>query len=400
MDIPVLSPIFGWLIKNLYNIFGQNYLLTLFLFALVIKFLLLPFGIKQQKNSIKQAKMRPKEMAIRKKYAGRNDRATQQKMQEEIMKLYQEENVNPMSGCLPLLIQMPVLFALYGVIIKPLTYISSLGKDLSAKLIEAAKAIIQSDADLVAEQVGESISRGDQIKLLQEISQNGSFVEKLGEKFTALTSGMEVAPWAEIQTELINLHDSFTVFGIDMTVTPTVNFSKENIPYLLIPVLTFVFAFFSTKIIRKFTYQPTTNADPAQTRSLAMMDWMMPLMSVYISFQVSSAIAVYWMFQNVLGAVQQIALYKLYPVPVITEEQIREAELQYKKNNEKKKKEVKALDYEIDDYDKTTPEEKQERVQGKKDDKDKIACAKGTLSPKIKARLKETGKTLKARKKI
>ena len=344
--------------------------------------------------------MRPKEMAIRKKYAGRNDRATQQKMQEEIMKLYQEENVNPMSGCLPLLIQMPVLFALYGVIIKPLTYISSLGKDLSAKLIEAAKAIIQSDADLVAEQVGESISRGDQIKLLQEISQNGSFVEKLGEKFTALTSGMEVAPWAEIQTELINLHDSFTVFGIDMTVTPTVNFSKENIPYLLIPVLTFVFAFFSTKIIRKFTYQPTTNADPAQTRSLAMMDWMMPLMSVYISFQVSSAIAVYWMFQNVLGAVQQIALYKLYPVPVITEEQIREAELQYKKNNEKKKKEVKALDYEIDDYDKTTPEEKQERVQGKKDDKDKIACAKGTLSPKIKARLKETGKTLKARKKI
>ncbi len=390
MDIPVLSPIFGWLIKNLYNIFGQNYLLTLFLFAVVIKLLLLPFGIKQQKNSIKQAKMRPKEMAIRKKYAGRNDRATQTKMQEEIMKMYQEENFSPMSGCLPMLIQLPVLFALYGVIIKPLTYISSLGKDLSAKLIEAY--------GVVADKV---VNNYSQIELIQKLSENkDGFAEKLGEKFTSLTSGMEVAPWAEIQTELMNLHDSFTVFGIDMTVTPTVNFSKENIPYLLIPVLTFVFAFFSTKIIRKFTYQPTVGANPDQTRSLAMMDWMMPLMSVWISFSVSSAIAVYWMFQNVLGAVQQIALCKCYPVPVITEEQMREAELQLKKNNEKKKKEIKALDYEIDDYDKTTPEEKEARISGKKSDKDRIASAKGTLSPKIKARLKETGKTLKARRKI
>ncbi len=390
MDIPVLSPIFGWLIKSLYNVFGQNYLLTLFLFAVIIKLLLLPFGIKQQKNSIKQAKMRPKEMAIRKKYAGRNDRATQTKMQEEIMKMYQEENFSPMSGCLPMLIQLPVLFALYGVIIKPLTYISSLGKDLSAKLIEAY--------GVVADKV---VNNYSQIELIQKLSENkDGFAQNLGEKFTELTSGMEVAPWAEIQTELMNLHDSFTVFGIDMTVTPTVNFSKENIPYLLIPVLTFIFAFFSTKIIRKFTYQPTMGANPDQTRSLAMMDWMMPLMSVWISFSVSSAIAVYWMFQNVLGAIQQIALCKCYPVPVITEEQIREAELQVKKNSEKKKKEIKALDYEIDDYDKTTPEEKEARISGKKNDKDRIASAKGTLSPKIKARLKETGKTLKARRKI
>ncbi len=391
MDIPVLSPIFGWLIKNLYNIFGQNYLLTLFLFALVIKFLLLPFGIKQQKNSIKQAKMRPKEMAIRKKYAGRNDRATQQKMQEEIMKLYQEENVNPMSGCLPLLIQMPVLFALYGVIIKPITYISSLGKDVAKVLLDAYNSAMNV-----------SLTDYQQIEVVRGIVGTDGVAEKVGAKFAELASAAElnVGSWDEIVTGLRELYTSFNVFGIDMTVTPTINFSKENIPYLLIPVLTFVFAFFSTKIIRKFTYQPTTSSDPAQARSLAMMDWMMPLMSVYISFRVSSAIAVYWMFQNILGAVQQIFLYKFYPVPVITEEQIKEAELQLKKSNEKKKKEVKALDYEIDDYDKTTPEEKEARVQGKKDDKDRIACAKGTLSPKIKARLKQTGKTLKARKKI
>lgn len=386
MDIPVLSPIFGWLIKSLYNLFGNNYLLTLFLFAVIIKVLLLPFGIKQQKNSIKQAKMRPKEMAIRKKYAGRNDRVTQTKMQEEIMKLYQEENFSPMSGCLPLLIQMPVLFALYGVIIKPLTYISSLGKDLSAKLISAYDAISEG-----------VVNNYSQIELIQKLPEEG-FAEKLGAEFAKLTEGMTVAPWEEIQAELLSLRDSFTVFGIDMTVRPQF---KMDI-YILIPILTFVFAYFSTKIIRKFTYQPSSGVNPDQARSLAMMDWMMPLMSVWISFNVSSAIAVYWMFQNVLGAVQQIALCKCYPVPVITDEEMREAERQLKKNAEKKAKEAKekAKEYEIDDYDKTTQEEKDARVHGKKDDDDRIASCKGTLSPKIKARLKETGKTLKARKKI
>lgn len=386
MDIPVLSPIFGWLIKSLYNLFGNNYLLTLFLFAVIIKVLLLPFGIKQQKNSIKQAKMRPKEMAIRKKYAGRNDRVTQTKMQEEIMKLYQEENFSPMSGCLPLLIQMPVLFALYGVIIKPLTYISSLGKDLSAKLISAYDAISEG-----------VVNNYSQIELIQKLPEEG-FAEKLGAEFAKLTEGMTVAPWEEIQAELLSLRDSFTVFGIDMTVRPQF---KMDI-YILIPILTFVFAYFSTKIIRKFTYQPNMSANPDQARSLAMMDWMMPLMSVWISFNVSSAIAVYWMFQNVLGAIQQIALCKCYPVPVITDEEMREAERQLKKNAEKKAKEAKekAKEYEIDDYDKTTQEEKDARVHGKKDDGDRIASCKGTLSPKIKARLKETGKTLKARKKI
>ena len=386
MDIPVLWPIFGWLLKSLFNLFGNNYLLTLFLFAVIIKVLLLPFGIKQQKNSIKQAKMRPKEMAIRKKYAGRNDRVTQTKMQEEIMKLYQEENFSPMSGCLPLLIQMPVLFALYGVIIKPLTYISSLGKDLSAKLISAYDAISEG-----------VVNNYSQIELIQKLPEEG-FAEKLGAEFAKLTEGMTVAPWEEIQAELLSLRDSFTVFGIDMTVRPQF---KMDI-YILIPILTFVFAYFSTKIIRKFTYQPSSGVNPDQARSLAMMDWMMPLMSVWISFNVSSAIAVYWMFQNVLGAVQQIALCKCYPVPVITDEEMREAERLLKKNAEKKAKEAKekAKEYEIDDYDKTTQEENDARVHGKKDDGDRIASCKGTLSPKIKARLKETGKTLKARKKI
>ena len=99
----------GWIIKISYSL-THNYAVALFLFALILQIILFPLGIKQQKNSVKQASLRPKEMAIRKKYAGRTDKPTQQKLNQEIMELYQRENFNPMGGCLPLLIQLPILF--------------------------------------------------------------------------------------------------------------------------------------------------------------------------------------------------------------------------------------------------------------------------------------------------
>lgn len=375
MDIPILSPAFGWIIRNIYNVFGQNYLLTLFLFAVIIKVLLLPLGIKQQKNSIKQSRMRPKEMAIRKKYAGRNDKVTQQKLNEEIMQLYQEENINPMSGCLPLLIQMPVLFALYGVIIKPLTYIANLGSDVVSKLTAAYGTV----ADV-------PVSKYSEIATINAIVGDSDIAAKVGEAMGA--------DWNGIYEKILSMHKSFNIFGIDMTITPSINFARENLPYLLIPVLTFVFAFFSTKIIRKFTYQPQAS-DPAQARSLAMMDWAMPLMSVWISFSVSSAIAVYWMFQNILSAAQQILLYKLYPIPQVTEEDIKAAELALK--GKASKKPVKAA-YEIDDYDKTVETDKSGAK--KKDDGLRVSTQKGELTPKMKAHIKSTGKAPKARRKI
>ena len=99
---------------------AKSYILTLFVFAILLEVLMLPFAIKQQKNSIKQARLRPKEMAIRKKYAGRNDQATQQKVTQEIQELYQKENFNPMSGCLQLLLQFPIIIVLYWLVVDPI----------------------------------------------------------------------------------------------------------------------------------------------------------------------------------------------------------------------------------------------------------------------------------------
>lgn len=371
MNIPIISPVFGWLFKILYGFSQQNYLLTLFLFAVIMKVVLLPFGIKQQKNSVKQARLRPKEMAIRNKYKGRNDKATQQKQSEEIMKLYQEENVSPMAGCLPMLIQLPILFALYGVIVNPITYLSA-HSGVSQKLADAYRLAFELKANAPAAQ----------IDIIKAISQTP-------EKIAAHFSG---EGFTQIAADLSEIADSFTVFGIDL-----IEHASFTWPLVLIPILTFVFSFASTKVIRKFTYQPTAG-DASTQASMSMMDWMMPLLSVYISFQFAAAIAVYWMFQNILSAAQQILLFKLYPVPAVTEEQIKEAELQLKgKSKQNKKKDVIADDYVVDDYDKTVETDKSGVRNGKKDGV--MSSRKAGISPKVKA-IYKNGKTLKARKKI
>ena len=131
---------FGYVIEFFYNI-TQNYTLALLLFALVVKVVLFLFGIKQQKNQVKQARLRPMEMAIRKKYAGRNDKPTQMKMNEEIQKLYSEEHFSPLSGCLPMLLQFPIIIALYNVVINPLRYMLHFSAE---KILEFANLALKS----------------------------------------------------------------------------------------------------------------------------------------------------------------------------------------------------------------------------------------------------------------
>ena len=125
MDILYIP--YGYIMKFCCLIAGNNYVIDLFFFALLLQDLLFALGIKQQKSQITMAKLRPKEMAIRKKYAGRTDKPTQQKMNMEIQQLYADNGYNPLSGCLPLLIQLPIIIALFTVVRNPITYTVNLG---------------------------------------------------------------------------------------------------------------------------------------------------------------------------------------------------------------------------------------------------------------------------------
>lgn len=290
---------FGVILSFFSDITGGYYLFGLFLFALLVKIILLPFSIKQQKTSIKQAKMRPKEMAIRKKYKGRTDKVTQQKMQNEIMELYQRENYNPMSGCLPLLIQMPVIIILYNVIINPLKHICG----WTAEQISAIGSYLS---------VGESV-----LKTLS--ARDISLVEYMTpDKHAAINEALAAAGLEAVDFSVI---PNFTIGAFDLSAQPAFwNW------LLLVPVFTFVFQFIASKIQRKFTFQPGIGQEQQTKSTMMVMDIMLPAMTTLIAFRVPAAIGIYWMFNNILGVVQTILLHKAMPLPTCTEDDIKAAE--------------------------------------------------------------------------
>lgn len=301
----------GWFLNLLTKITFGNYILALLIFAIIIEIILLPFSIKQQKTSIKQAKLRPKEMAIRKKYAGRNDQKTQQLITQEIQELYQKENYNPMAGCLPLLIQLPIIMVLYNVVVDPITYILNTSSDFTT-FMRGYFA-----------QMGQPIKSTGSIELIGRMREAApGFFDQIGN----YCSNPE-AVMAKIE-EVTSNAPNFNIGPFNMGYIPSFNPSESLYWwFLLIPVLTFVVYFTTTKLQRKFTYQPTQNADDRQQAcSNNMMDIMMPLMSVYFTFVMPAAIAVYWMFKSVLGFGKQVIMSKAMPLPQFTEEDYKAAE--------------------------------------------------------------------------
>ena len=297
----IINVPFGYVLRFCNKIVGNQYIFALLIFAIIIEIVLLPFGIKQQKNSIKQAKLRPKEMAIRKKYAGRDDQPTKQKMTQEIQELYQKEGFNPMGGCLPLLIQFPIIIALYNIVMNPLKYICGLSEETINGVINVVKSF-------------------------PEYAESAFTATRNIDLMAAMKNIMSTDPSALSQfniaaSDLPNL----SLFGgaIDLGAIPSI---KTFNWLLLVPVLTFVSYYFSMRMTRKLTYQPTTAGDPAAGCSNKVMDIMMPLFSVYITFIVPAAIGVYWIFKSIIGVGKQWILKKAMPLPVFTEEDYKAAE--------------------------------------------------------------------------
>lgn len=328
---------FGTILGFFSNICGGSYFLGLLLFAIMIKLILLPFGIKQQKNAIRQAKMKPKEEAIRKKYKGRNDQKTQQKMQNEIMEMYQAEGYNPAGGCLPMLVQLVIIMLLYQVIIYPLRHVVGMDASLVKALTDFSTAAKESGG------LGESMGRYTEISLLGELARlSGDTLTTFKDGFKAFieANAANADYQANVTTFMTGLDSAlakglpnFDLFGMENFLAGVPSFktafkSFAGFMLFLIPILNFGTSFASMKLTRKFTYQPMQNEQT--NRSMKLMDWFGPLMSLWIAFIAPAALGLYWIFNTVLGVLQQFILYKAMPLPVFTEEDYKAAEAELK----------------------------------------------------------------------
>ena len=301
---------FGWIMSLCYDFvekidFG-GYALALLLFTLICQIILFPFGIKQQKNSQKQARLRPKENVIRRRYNGRTDRDSQMKMNEELQKLYQEEHFSPFSGCLPLLIQLPLILVLFNIIQQPLTYIVNMS---SADL----NAIADKLASLGVEAVKTAKGSVNELAVLNSIQDNAHNICDV--------MSANITPY-------INDIPDFQMWKINLAIAPKDAISASGVWYsILVPVITFLSAFFGQKLTHKFTYQPTNTGESASTMKL--MNFMMPLFSAYLAYTWFAAMGLYWTYRSILSFVQQVILSRMYPVHKFTDAELQAEEKAY-----------------------------------------------------------------------
>lgn len=281
---------------------GGSYAVGLLFYALVFKLLFLPFSIKQQKNQIKMAKLTPKLELIKAKYRGRTDQQTQQKMQQEIMEFQQKEGYSPLAGCLPMLLQLPIIIFLYNIIRNPLSYICKLGDEAVCKINQIVNTV-----DGVIPELAEFKSI-DQIGLIGKIN-------------TYLSAGGEGL--GEFADKLAN-RPSFSLFGLDLAANPS--FTENLSLTVLIPFIAAGLTWLSMYLSRKWNgnSNPAAAGQDAQAQaSMKMMDLVMPAMTLFIAFSFSGMLGLYWIYQSALGILQTFILSRVMPLPKYTEEELK-----------------------------------------------------------------------------
>ncbi|WP_369283338.1 membrane protein insertase YidC [Oscillibacter sp. GMB15532] len=290
---------FAALLRLFYNMTG-SYGLSLIFFTLVIKLVLLPFQMKSKKSMVRMNRMSGKMKEIQKKYA--NNPA---KQQEETQKLYAEQGVSPMSGCLWSMLPMFFLIALYAIIRQPITHFMM----LDASVVDSALSALQSAGVNIADIATTAKDGALQVTAFGQIMMVNAINTQLPE-FAASIPG-----WISV---------NYSFLGMDLSVLPSnvlqaFTFTWANIGVILMPVISAGLSF----LMSMASMAGQDKSSPA-ARQMKTMLWMMPLMSLWIGFTLPAALCVYWIAQSAFSAVQEWFMGKFYNKKIEEEENQRQ----------------------------------------------------------------------------
>jgi len=273
----------GHILKFIYDTIAfENYGAAIILFTVAVKSLLLPLAVKQYHSAARMGELRPRLQEIQKKYQDEPE-----KMNREVMEFYRENKLSPAGGCLPLLLQMPILFSLYYVISQPLKYMT--GK--SAAAISQLYQMIPQGPD--------RISNMQDLSILSYFSSHAEALKQTGGLLK--------------QEDLLNMN----FFGINLGAIPAHVFTTpfnafiqiHNLPLLAIPVLSALTAYLSMKYSMKASPQPSQE-EGNQMQSLMQKNMALtsPVMSGVIAFTVPAGLGLYWIAGNIFQMIQQLFL--------------------------------------------------------------------------------------------
>lgn len=359
-NIPIITPLLGYLMKLCYIIFN-NYGLALIVFTLIIKLITVPFQIKQQKNTARMAKFQPQLKKLQNKYGNNKE-----KYQEEMMKLYAEEGINPMGSCLPMIITMVILFSIIGVVYAPLKYVSNIdGKSFNltsstSEDISEAEALV-TDTIIIANKMDgktyneltdaekekifrvKTLEDGGKINGIKIKSSSSDPEESLknvenvfikyfpdDKNFTKfLLDNKKISSRLYLRPQLLMFKISdngygqmfdvvdkkigeelkrvdYTFFGIPLSEMP----SWSSI-YLLIPVSSFLFQLILTFISQRYQKKNNPTANSAGM-GMNLILYIMPIFSFYIAFSFPVGLGLYWTLTSFYSLIQTIVLNKIY----------------------------------------------------------------------------------------
>ena len=295
---------FAWLVRLFYNL-TNSYGVALILFTLVIKLIMLPFQMKSKKSMMRMSRVSGQMQDLQKRYA-----KNQAKLQEEMQKLYEEEGVNPMSGCLWSFLPLPILMALYSIIRQPITHFMMLSKDVLQTVVQS---VADAGVDLTNIVMMDKATGAPALKDgLYQMAAYGqiNLVKAVQEMGLSTPDG-----WFNV---------NYKFLGLDLTATPweyvkSFTFTWAVIGVILIPIL----AGLSQFVFSKLTMKTQPQTDAAGGASMKSMMYMMPLFSVYIAFIMPAALGVYWIAQSVFSLIQEAILNKTLSAKMEAEEEAR-----------------------------------------------------------------------------
>ena len=368
---------FAWLVRLFYNL-TNSYGVALILFTLVIKLIMLPFQMKSKKSMMRMSRVSGQMQELQKRYA-----KNQAKLQEEMQKLYEEEGVNPMSGCLWSLIPFPILIALYSIIRQPITHFMMLSKDVLQTVVQsAADAGVNLTNIVMMDKATGTPALKDGLYQLASYGQI-NLVKAVQEMGLSTPEG-----WFDM---------NYNFLGLDLTATPweyvkSFTFTWAVIGVILIPIL----AGLSQFVFSKLTMKTQPQADAAGGASMKSMMYMMPLMSVYIAFIMPAALGVYWIAQSVFSLIQEAILNKTFSAKLSEEEEARFQARQVDRQRRMEEARVQEQQRKQEEQKKKTLREKQQAAQAAKAVKAAKAATSTTEAGRVGDRPYARGRAYKA----
>ncbi len=279
-----LADVFGYILNYIY-IFVKNYGLAIILFSILLKLLMLPLTIKQQKTMKKTMKIQEQSKEIQNKY-----KDNPEKMNQEIMELYKKENMSPFSGCLSAIVQIVLLFSIFYLVRSPLTH------------------MVKIEPDVIKEYETE-IKTND-----EENKKNSSYPE-----IAIIKYAREKLASGDVDEDKKQTYEQMAVnmdfLGLDLSNVPTEDMSNPTV--FVIPALYVISSFVSIKISsnngkkKEETTSEKSEADPVANANKSML-WFMPIMSISIAIIAPLGLALYWLVNNILMIIERIVMNAIF----------------------------------------------------------------------------------------